>query len=1480
MPFALNEATGQWGWQGDAPDDKAPVLATPAAIEEAQQLSQAKPEKVKPDKPWWEVAGEALRDTIPGARYNPLLGGSLDNLKNDVQYEVKQLTNHETAGPRIQSHAMDLMTPGGAGPASNQILKDTYKLGTIKSAGNASKAVLDATRPELVPYVDEATDDWYAANGYKRPSEMTDEELAGDDMRASFMLNAMLAAGTMGGSQLLQGSALAAKFPFLMKALQAIDPSKAKTLLGGAARFTAGQVVDEVPSTFLDDNTGGSAVQLLGLLGHGELAQQLDPVKPGMGITESSMAAFAPNLGASIGLGGGLMGLGAALPAGRRALRSRSARTARQTARDQLQADGVIQTDEAGRTAFTEETVQPQDWATAEEEFVTEVGLREVPAEEMAPAKSSLEGELPEPLSPDIDPWSMEYDPTIVEADALHETLEGFVSDAGLDEVITRGQTENVAAVVDEVAAREMDEVVNVEPQRFEDVSAPGDSLYSGGPIGERFTGVSTAELRSLAAPNNSPEIFAAVSELTGKDFSQFTRTDVLQGIRELEASTGNMVMPSRMMGAETMPVGEIKVDPDRFQFKMGTDAEGQQKGNSLTGVNVWNEDMEGSIQVWTDPMDGQTYVVNGHNRLAKARTLGIPSMKVEYINAPTAEAARSKGALTNIAQGGGTSFDAAKFMRDYGGGMDAADLEAMGVPLKSGLATEGLALSKLPDNIFQDAVDGRLSKAKAVALGSSGLDETGMQQAYKVLQSRDMTDGTFSEVLQQARSAPTMQGDQVDLFGNTEMLSLMVQKGELAARVRKDLMADKNLMKRTAKNARRLTEVGNEIDKAGTATLADDTAALLAEFEANKYMEGPTSQLLNEGAEQIANGARLDVVADRIRRQLIEAGENTPLAPKVSEEVVEPMPPTLKRGEKEAEIVKLAARKGEARPPSTPLPVGPDFGDIDVSGDRADVGLLKTLDNEARIAAEFDAIDKALAADKLEAERAAMGYDLMTFEEKKAHGIIDGLGEAVTKQGFDPLEGIISNPAERFAMPKDLAKSSPRFGMAKLVFQDDLDRAAYMLRNKAKKSKGEDRLIAALEEQGYDIAEVRRLGDDIKTQIQDGIQEATGSRRAPQESMEIEVPRSDGGPSISASRSAPQLSRTDKPYDEAEFREMWKRRKDAKTYEQEALLLDIGNKLPSDVARMTRRSEMLAREMVTGLKEAARISGLDPLRIQYLDKIDTRKMFGTEDSNQSLEAWDPDAARFARENPSDPLVEDLDGTTGGVFVPKTHGSTHRHMIYLALGPSLDTRFSSRAMRPDGQMPMWKVHYHEAFHAVQDWINMMESAPGVKADAKRMNNVLWSEDALREMTQIIKKDRFGNYQPGMAETEIQAEAFAVWRNNRKIRMEAGGLQKKFEQISKFINDLRRRWRRALKKDPTYVDVFELAADGKVADAGNKTIAKLTDYQLESLRGRIDPNMDAMLPGLTDRVQQYLQQKQVEYDILLDKLADEIDMEGC
>ena len=203
---------------------------------------------------------------------------------------------------------------------------------------------------------------------------------------------------------------------------------------------------------------------------------------------------------------------------------------------------------------------------------------------------------------------------------------------------------------------------------------------------------------------------------------------------------------------------------------------------------------------------------------------------------------------------------------------------------------------------------------------------------------------------------------------------------------------------------------------------------------------------------------------------------------------------PGLTRRQKISKIAKTAAEKGEARPPSTPLVDSPDPGRLDVDNDRADVGLLKVLDNEARLTEEYAAIDNALAGDKLEAERAAIGYDEMTFEEKKAHGLLNGLDAPEP-----PVRKKQSSCHQRWQ------KSSPRFGMAQLQFESDLDLAAYMIRNKAKKSRrpGRKSHHQGPGRAGFDVDEVRRLGDDVKRQIQDQVEEATGSRRAPQETLD-----------------------------------------------------------------------------------------------------------------------------------------------------------------------------------------------------------------------------------------------------------------------------------------------------------------------------------------------------------------------------------------
>ena len=76
-------------------------------------------------------------------------------------------------------------------------------------------------------------------------------------------------------------------------------------------------------------------------------------------------------------------------------------------------------------------------------------------------------------------------------------------------------------------------------------------------------------------------------------------------------------------------------------------------------------------------------------------------------------------------------------------------------------------------------------------------------------------------------------------------------------------------------------------------ATAADTAKAVLAEFDQTKYAaETPISQLLNQGAAEIAAGAKPAVVMKRIMKQLETAAEQAPpVAKAVTEEPVAQAP-------------------------------------------------------------------------------------------------------------------------------------------------------------------------------------------------------------------------------------------------------------------------------------------------------------------------------------------------------------------------------------------------------------------------------------------------------------------------------------------------------------------------------------------------------------------------------------------------------------
>jgi hypothetical protein len=323
-----------------------------------------------------------------------------------------------------------------------------------------------------------------------------------------------------------------------------------------------------------------------------------------------------------------------------------------------------------------------------------------------------------------------------------------------------------------------------------------------------------------------------------------------------------------------SMPVASIGIDPKRFQFKMGTNADGA--GQSLTQAKKFDPNLAGVISVWTDPADGKDYVVNGHHRLALAKRSGIENVDVRRIPADSAEEARSIGALINIAEGRGTSIDAAKLFRDSG--MDAQQVADANIDLSESKARDGLALAGLSDDLFQQVVNGQMTPKRGAAIGA-GLPNHADQKALMAALGKrrgDVSDDTVAEMIRLASEAPRTQQTETGLFGeDTKEVNLFVTKAELSSWMKSQLSKMRRIFSTVSDGAKAqiIADAGIGDVDTGTAGKARSEAAV-HEFYYNQLSgsKGPISQALNNAAVRVANGEDKSHVRQDLFREVRNA--------------------------------------------------------------------------------------------------------------------------------------------------------------------------------------------------------------------------------------------------------------------------------------------------------------------------------------------------------------------------------------------------------------------------------------------------------------------------------------------------------------------------------------------------------------------------------------------------------------------------------
>jgi hypothetical protein len=1059
MPQEFRQINGRWQVVGEEsssdqlpfePDQPAkPTAAAPKQLG-AQAILNGRQVRYAGERWGWQSLG-AYQKLEKSGKLNPW---SLDKLGNDLRYEAQQLGKNplRSLGRAVETVTRDLpILPGGL--SRSNLLGQVGALDNAQRVGIAlferhvqKKPKADPSATKAGALLDQSVGLTYQRLGFKPPAEQTPGERNRDMMRRSVMLNAgMVLVPGAGGAGALQ----------------------AATRTGAMVRGGVSAAWNEILSNYLDDNTGSNIANLL---------SEVTPIKvPGRvnvgedDLIDSANKSLIPNALFGYGLGAIAGGATRLFPNVNRRIRAGRAVARQKASRDAVQAAGVIEPGEPGELKFTQQAQQLADDALSNadqliaglesgglDQFRAARGLPPEPAAAAAPLDPAAPTAPPIPgpeatTAPTIpsqpadapfqdfgkaqpgdlpmadlaeDPWGIQYPPTLPEVDTLHRVMQDL-DDSELVQVL---QADNVVDAVNQ--AFETRPPVGVNPAMSTNLTAAHfsalDPDYADAYRG-RLNALPDATLRSLTNPDINPEIFARAQGIAGTDWEDFSKSDMLDGIKQWSEDTGGMVLLNRTTpNAAVVPVDEIKVDPERFQFKQGTRADGVQPGGSLEGVDLWNPDAEGTIEVWRDPADGNLYVINGHNRVAKAKELGIPSLKVDELVAADAGEARRMGAISNISSGAGNAFDAAKFIRDTG--MDPSKVQG-GKPLASGNWAQGLALARLPEDVFLAAVNGQISPRKAAIIGDSGADEATMRGAYTYLVREgpdNVKEGRLREMLAQAQADPQLQAQgrvkQGGLLDGTEwdmqFNEALIAKADLADAVRTLLSREKKLFAGVAKNAGALEAKGNTIDRAGAGAISADNARAINVFETVKYQTGPVADLLSEGAARIVAGEQPGAIASQIKNRMAgllreaigqDAGFTqdavqadifaTPAEP------VRPEPETLQPEQRQAlqiQAIQKAVANGEVRPPSTPIPDLTDaprstpaeaIADINARDGAVEPGsrAAEVVADEVRLAVDHARADADLRRIEQDAAREAAGYDLMTFDEKIDAGMAEG---------------------------------------------------------------------------------------------------------------------------------------------------------------------------------------------------------------------------------------------------------------------------------------------------------------------------------------------------------------------------------------------------------------------------------------------------------------------------------------------------------
>ena len=198
--------------------------------------------------------------------------------------------------------------------------------------------------------------------------------------------------------------------------------------------------------------------------------------------------------------------------------------------------------------------------------------------------------------------------------------------------------------------------------------------------------------------------------------------------------------------------------------------------------------------------------------------------------------------------------------------------------------AANGVALSRLSPQLFDDAVSGKLRQGRAIAIGKAAPEVEQQEALLKLIgraeaKGKRVSDDTIEELGRMVRGAETHTATQNTLFGAQEQTrNLALEKAEVSSYIRETLGRERRLFSHVSDEGRaqQLGAAGNLIKAKTNAGIAERAGQAQELYDRLSTRVGAVNGILDRAAAKLAKGDDSNVVKreayDATRTALAEA--------------------------------------------------------------------------------------------------------------------------------------------------------------------------------------------------------------------------------------------------------------------------------------------------------------------------------------------------------------------------------------------------------------------------------------------------------------------------------------------------------------------------------------------------------------------------------------------------------------------------------